>query len=319
MIQLVEDIQEATNRLSMNIAKEFEREAKGGLMSLTGFRAVLCKINHRYSVQDNAQTLKIMKLLEPFYDRSKSGGGDAHKYDCGKFIQEVQRIMDLLDTKDRLFDKIYLGMQRGRNKIFEELKNRYEKTTHGMAPVDEFFHLFKDKTQIELSDIEKEALVYCYSMMDQIMCNNIEADFKKRLNNRGRNFNEIADDKSIGEENKIIFAYFYDYFTRNQILRPVYYFKEFQASLDPTKDTMERKEVTDPRVDHGWTISRYSFKQAVHQVIPSITEDQYQRFEMIVEPNPIGRISLTRFQVLYFNKAKDITKHDLDSLVGKGL
>lgn len=317
MIQLVEDILEATNRLNMNMGKEFERETKGGLMSLTGFRAVLCKINQRYSQQDNSQTLKIMKLLEPFYDRSKSGAGDAHKYDCQKFIQEVQRVIDLLFTRDGVFDKIYAGMQKGRNKLFEELKIRYDKVSQGMAPLDEFFHLFKDKTQIELSDSEKEALTYCYSMMDQIMCHNLEGDFKKRLSNRGRNFSEIADDKSIGEEKKIIFAYFYDYFARNQILRPVNFFKEFQASPDPSKDTMRKEEVTDPRVEHGWTISRYSFKEAVHQVMPSIKEDQYQRFEIMIEPNAIGRISLTRFQELYFNNAKYITKHDLDSLVGK--
>lgn len=313
MIQLVEDILEAASRHKINIPREFEKDSRAGLMSFPGFRAALCKFNKKYSEDFGNMKYKILKILEPFQSKDKktAKSSDAYKYDCGAFLEELDRVTAFLDTRDELFDKIFSSMQKGRRLLFEELKAKSE---GDMIHFDKFKDILKDTSGISLTDEERTAIEYIYGMMEDLDRLKFENGFKARLEQRGRKFDNVTDSKKIDEYKKIIMATFYDYFTRYQILKPINFFKDFGAApkTDRFNDVVEVKNEIKSRSDFedNWTISRYSFKEAVYAVMPNIHEEQYQTFEHFIEPNPIGKISLTKFQIHYFETIPTLSKAD---------
>jgi hypothetical protein len=318
LIHMVEDILEAASRHNLNVRREFEKESRGGYMSFPGFRAALCKFNKKYSEDIGSQKIKIVKILQPFTSREKkvSGAADTYMYDCAAFLAEIDKVISYLDTRDQVYDKIFASMQKGRKQLFKRLN---EVSKSGQVPFADFAALLNETSAIVMTDFEKESIEYLYGVMDEINVEKFENGFKVRLEQRGRKFDNVTDSTKVQQYKKFIMANFYDYFTRYQILSPVNFFMDFGAT--------NRKE--DPYFEHvspdlasrgdfkkNWTISRYSFKEAVYAVVPTLHEEQYLSFEQDISTDPISRISLSKFQEEYFRTVPTLTKEDYGQ-VGK--
>jgi hypothetical protein len=290
-------------RVTTDLVKEFEKDRRNEYISFASFRSVICKVVDK-SYSDNSKAPLVMKLIQPFEVRGKVEHKD-YRYNYQDFVNRVEEIMTYLHLIEIIFEKILKVMKDGRTQLFNEL-GKEKRDDSGLLPLERFVSILKHTCNIDLKEEDKDGIENLYGIAEQINFKMFEADFKKwfAAHKRGESLETLTNTEYIKSETKKIFVNFQSYFKRYNVQDPRNYFKEFNAVRDPV----------DP---DNYLISRYSFKEAVYNLIPNLPEEQYTRFENTIAPDKFQKLSTKRFIEEFEKVKKDITPGELDKLVSK--